>query len=151
MPTLGEIRTALADTIKTAIDATSKKRLSVYPTVPGKPNLPCIVPMPADTDFNGAMGRGLTNHTIKLYVLTSLRDFGLGQNELDEFVADRGERSIREIIWNKRDLGLVDDQGQPLVNAHVDRMEQYGGQHDAAGVEHIAAILIVQVHASGRG
>jgi hypothetical protein len=117
----------------------------VYPLVPLKPNLPALVVMPRESDFNQAMGRGLTTHGFRIYILTSVTDYGLAQNALDEYVADDGPLSIRRIVWENRSLGLEN------VDAHVAGMEQYGGQHDAAGVDHIGAILNAVVHTRGHG
>lgn len=149
---LGEIRTAFATTITEAINqqVDKNRRLTAYALVPGKPNLPALVVMPRESDYTQAMGRGALQHDFRLYVLTSLRDYDLGQNELDQFVAADGPLSIPEIVWNKRDLGLLTNDGQPRVQAHISGMEQYGGQHDAASVEHIAAILLARVIVTGR-
>lgn len=151
MTTLGAIRTAVADTVTEAINAQSQRKLTAYPRVPGSPNLPALVVLPADADFNRAMGRGLTTVNFRLILLVSLRDFDLGQNELDDYVADAGPKSIREIIWNRRDLGLRDGAGNPEVDAHVSGMSNYGGQFDTVGIDHLGAELALVVHTDGRG
>lgn len=150
--TLAEIRMGLTTTITEGINQASdgKRRLTAYPKVPGKPNLPALVVIPRDTDYALAMQRGAMQYDFRLYVLTSLRDYDLGQNELDDYVTADGPLSIPEIVWKKRDLGLLTTDGLPRVQAHIATMEQYGGQHDAAGVEHIAAILNARVIVTGR-
>lgn len=138
MATLSAIRDALKTVVATAIPT-----LTVYAKVADVVNLPALVVMPTDTDFAAAMGRGLNTHQLNLYVLTSNRDAGLAQGELDVLVAGSGAGSVAQAIWDNRSLGLDG------TDARVARMSQYGQQFATAGIEHVGAILTAIVTSPG--
>lgn len=138
MATLSAIRDAIASTLDAAIPT-----LHCYDTVPDVANLPAVVVIPATTDFVAAMGRGTDTHTLNLYVLAAYMNADLGQAALDELVAGSGAKSIRQVIWNNRSLGLVQ------TDAHISGMSGYGGNFNLAQVEHVGAILTAIVHSSG--
>lgn len=138
MSTVSEIRTAIGTTLSGAITD-----LQVYRTVPDAVLNPGLVVMPNSADFTVAMGRGLDTWTFSLYVLASFSEPELGQNALDKLVAGSGPRSIRQVVFQNRSLGLPD------VDAHISGMSGYGGQFEAAQIEHIGAILTLEAHTSG--
>lgn len=144
MATLAVIRAALADMLGDALS-----ELSLYPEIPENPNLPAAVVIPDETDFVTTMGRGNDTHDLFIYVLCPLADWRLGQNQLDDYVAGSGPKSIRELVWNNRSLGIEDDNGLPDADAHVHKMSNYGGHFEAAGIDHMGAILHCRVHSPG--
>ena len=140
MSSIATIRTAIKTTVEAAVSA-----LTVYDTVPDRVNLPAVIVMPSGSDFNVAMGRGADTHTFDLYVLTSRRESGLAQDDLDAFVTGAGTSSIRQAIFAARSLGLSD------ADAHVRGMRGYGAQFEIADIDHVGAILEMVVHTSGTG
>lgn len=133
---------AIRDAIKTTIGANIAS-LHVYDTVPDATNLPAVVVAPVEADFVQAMGRGADTWELHLYVLAPYAMAELGQDALDGYVTGAGSNSIRQIIFNNRALGLSG------VDAHVARMSGYGGRFEAAGIDHIGAILHLTVHTTG--
>lgn len=138
MSSITAMRDAIQTTVGNAIAA-----LHVYATVPDVVNLPALVVIPGPADFMGAMGRGLDTHTFNLCLLVSNREAGLAQDELDEFVTGAGSKSVRQAIWQTKNLGLAD------VDAGVTGMSSYGGQFETAKVEHVGAILTLTARTSG--
>lgn len=137
MASLSAIRSALADTIGAAIDD-----LTGYPTVPEVANLPAFVVMPRAVDFTQAFGRGVDRYDFDVIVLVSRRDDELAQADLDEYVNGFGEKSIRQAIWNARDLGIG-------VDATVTAVSDYGAQYDVGDISNAGARFAVQVLTSG--
>lgn len=138
MASLTDIRSGLKTTISAAIPA-----LHCYNTVPEVTNLPALVTLPVDCNFDGAMGRGTDTYEIDLYVLVSRRDDSLAQAELDTFVTGAGSSSIRQAIFNARALGLTG------TDAHVTGMSRYGATFDVGEINNLGAVLRVQVHTTG--
>lgn len=138
MASISAIRAAAGTTIGAAVTD-----LSVYRTVPDVVNLPALVVMPAESDFVGAMGRGMVTHLFDLYVLVSNREAGLAQDDLDEFVNVFGAKSVPQAVWNNRSLGLA------KTDAHVSGMSGYGGSFETAHIEHVGAVLRLNVHTDG--
>lgn len=138
MASLSAIRAALKTTIEDAVPA-----IQCYANVPEVTNLPAAVVMPRSSDFNRAMGRGVDLYLFDVIVLVSRRDDDLAQYDLDELVTGAGAKSLRQAIWNNRDLDLTD------TDAHVTGMSQYGAQWDIGDVDHVGAVLSVQVTTPG--
>jgi hypothetical protein len=134
---LSDIRAALSDTIRSAgIGVYS------YATVKDKGHLPAAIVEPIEADFNGAFHRGLDTWWFNLYVLVRGADEEAAQRKLDSYVTGAGEHSIRELLFNNKNLGLGPTSG---VEANVDSLKSYGGEFKWGGVEHIGAILKVRV------
>lgn len=141
MSSLEAIRDAIKTTIETAITS-----LHVYDTVPGEANvLPCVVQIPFSADFEVAMGRGLDTWEIDLLVLVTTADMDIGQDALDAYVSGSGARSIRQAIFNNRDLGLTNSG----TSAHVSEMLEYGMRFEAAAYDHIGARLRLKIQTPG--
>ena len=140
MSSIAAIRTAIKTTVEAAVSS-----LTVYDTMPDRINLPAVVVVPSASDFNVAMGRGADTHNFDLYVLTSKRETGLAQDDLDAFITGAGSASIRQVIFSARALGLSD------ADEHVVGMRGYGGSFSFADIDHVGAILEVVVHTSGTG
>jgi hypothetical protein len=138
MATLAEVRAAVRTTLETSIDG-----LTVYARVPEKPNLPCVLVTPAETDFNVAMGRGVDTWQFDLAVIVSAADVELAQDQLDEYIAGQGPRSIRQAVFVANTLGL------PGTAANVSRMSNYGARYEFVGVDHVGATLRLTVHTRG--
>lgn len=133
---------AIRDAIKTTIEA-NISGLRVYDTVPGVAHLPALVIEPESSDFNVAMGRGLDEHVINLYVLCTRAVARVGQDQLDAFVTGAGDSSVRQVVFNNKTLGLADTQ------AVVTGMSGYGGTFESAGLPHVGAVLTLRVHTKG--
>lgn len=138
MASLTEIRAALKATVKSAIPD-----LNVYSEVSDVQQVPAVVVMPAPSsasgmacDFNGAMGRGLDQWTLDLYVLVARTDGVLAQKSLDQYVTGKGPKSIRQIIYSSPDIGLSDG-----TDVHVEGIREYGGSFVTAGIQHVGAVV----------
>lgn len=140
MASLEAIRGAIKVTIEAGIPT-----LTCYATVAGATNLPAVVPVPSDADFEVAMGRGLDTWEFDLYVLIGLSESGIAQDSLDSYVTGAGEKSIRQCVFANRALGLTDG-----TSAHVSRMSNYNGHFESAGMPHVGAVLRLIVHTPGK-
>lgn len=138
MASLTEIRKALVHTIKTysAID------VAAYATPPDVIETPAVVAEPASADFTMAMAMGEDSWDFYIYVLVDRGDEAESQALLDQFVAGSGPSSIRQILFDHSDLGL---DGTDCI---VTGMHGYGGNHEAAKIPHIGAVLKVHVETS---
>lgn len=138
MSTLGQIRTAIGDTMTANLSG-----VEVYSRVADVVVLPAIVVLPAEADFTVTMGRGTDRWEFDLYVLVGRGVIDEEQDGLDAFINGSGSSSIRQVVFQNRTLGLSD------VNAHVSGMSRYGGSFDVAQVEHVGAVLRLVVLTSG--
>jgi hypothetical protein len=139
MATLEAIRTAVAATLTAALGAGTE----LYDRIPGQPVLPCVCVVPDSANFDVAMGRGTDTWQLDLVVLVPSGDSEVGQSRLDPYVTGAGSLSIRQAIFNTRDLGLSN------TDAHVSAMSDYGGSFEAVDVDHIGARLRLVVHTRG--
>jgi hypothetical protein len=98
--------------------------------------------VPRTSDFTGAFGRGLDTHIFDVIVLVSRRDDQLAQADLDPFVNGFGASSVRQAIFNTRDLGIG-------VDATVTGMSDYGASFEVGQLDNVGARLAVQVLTSG--
>jgi predicted ATP-dependent serine protease len=138
---------AMREAIKTTIEA-NITGMKVYTTLP---NVATVVPAtliePNDSDFHQAMARGTDKHEFTLLVLVSYNDLEVAQHNLDPYISGSGGSSIREVIFNNRDLGV---EGW---NASVGSMFDYGmrfsGQHMGRGHEQFGARLSLTVYTRG--
>lgn len=138
MATLSAIRDGISDTLTANISD-----LEVYDTVPDVAITPAVVVIPESADFNIAMGRGTDRYEFDLFVLAGRAVADEEQDSLDEHITGAGARSIRQAIFNNRDLGLTG------IDAHISGMSRYGGQFDAAEIQHIGAVLRLVVLTPG--
>lgn len=137
MASASAIRVAIRDTIKASLE------IEVYNTVPDVAVVPAVVVWPKEIDFNQAMQRGIDRYEVDLYVLAQRVVASQGQDDLDALITGAGPRSIRQVIFQNRTLGLAD------TDAHVSGMSQYGGSFDTAQVPHVGAVLRLVVVTSG--
>lgn len=133
---------AIRDGIKSTLTA-NISNLEVYDTVPDVVITPAVVVWPELADFNVAMGRGTDRWEFDLFVLASRAVADEGQDTLDEHITGAGARSIRQVIFQNRTLGLTG------TDAHVSGMSRYGGKFDAAQIPHIGAVLRLVVVTPG--
>lgn len=138
MASLQAIRDAIKTTLESAIEG-----LTVYDTVPEVSNLPAAVVVPLSANFVVAMGRGADTWTFELPVLVSYTDADIAQDSLDDFVTGAGAKSIRQVVFQNKGLGLDD------VDAHISGMSDYGTAFTMADVQHIGAKLQLTVHTKG--
>jgi hypothetical protein len=138
MPSVSQLRAAIEATVSANIDG-----LHVYATVPEAANLPALIVRPSAADFQVAMGRGADKWEFDLYVLCPSTIAQIAQDDLDELVTGAGARSLRQVIFQNRTLGLANTE------AYVTNMTDYGGQFEAAGVEHIGAVLKLVAYTTG--
>ncbi len=138
MATLEQIRLGIKTTIEAHISG-----LTVYSYVKGSAVGNCLIVEPGDSDFLVAMGRGTDTLTFSLDVLVPAAEWEIGQRALDEYLSGYGERSIRQVIFNNRTLGL------PNTDAHVSGWSGYGGSREIGNTQHIGARLSLVVHTKG--
>lgn len=141
-PTLGELRDAVKATLCTALP-----EMTGYDTVPDATNLPCFIVRPISAVYAHSVGTPEDTWPLDLYVLVSLGDSGLGQDLLDDYLSSGGPKSIRDAIRRTPDLGIIDRAAN--VRAYVTDMSNYGGQFEAASIQHIGAVLRLLVTIRG--
>lgn len=137
MASLSAIRTALKTTITAAVAG-----LNGYENIPESINPPAFMVVPRSTDFQKAFGRGLDSYAFDVIVLISRRDDDLAQIDLDPFITGGGSKSIRQAIFNARDLGIG-------VDASVTGMADYGAAYTVGNTDYVGARLTVEVLTSG--
>ena len=100
--------------------------LTVYRTFPeSSPNFPALVMMPALAEFADQRNRlGLDRWDWDLIVMVSFADADVAQQQLDDYLAKDGPRSIRALIRENRTLGLGDG-----TDAYIAGMEGYGDSY----------------------
>jgi hypothetical protein len=138
MASLATVRAAVKTTLQNNITG-----LWVYDKVPEVVQPPAVVVEPVQASFAVAMGRGTDSWAIDLHVLVAESDALIGQTLLDELVSGAGTRSIREVIFTNRTLGLAH------TDAHVASLAGYGGEFESASFAHIGATLRLIVHTKG--
>jgi hypothetical protein len=67
-----------------------------------------------------------------------------GQDALDAWVTGAGPRSLRQLFWTNRTLGLGDG-----TEATARGWSRYGGAFPNAGIDHIGAALRLVVTTPG--
>jgi hypothetical protein len=135
--------TAIRDAIKATVAATLPS-LTTYDTVPETVNVPALIVMPQECDFDGAFGRGMDTWTFELVVLVSRVAVAEGQDLLDSYLTGGGTNSVREVFYNNSSLGLTDG-----TFAHMSGVRGYGGSFDAANLKYLGAILRLVVRTPG--
>lgn len=139
MANLEQLRDAIALTLTTNIP-----ELHGYDTVPDAANvLPAFIVIPFTADFAQAMGRGLDEWVFDLLILVGTGEMDIRQDQLDSYVTGAGSKSIRQVIFNNRTLGLAN------TDAYVSEMTEYGMRFPASEIDHIGARLKITVHTIG--
>lgn len=138
MASLGVIRDAIKDTIETYVDG-----MRCYGTVPESVELPACVVTPTSARFDVAFARGTDTWQFDLNVVVSWTDSDVAQRSLDEYVSGAGARSLRQVIFEHRTLGIAN------TDAHVAEVLQYGTGFSFANVNHLGAVLRLIVYTKG--
>lgn len=138
MATLSEIR----DGLKTTVSNISGLRC--YDTIPDNAiNFPVAIFIPTGIDFDLAMQRGTDLYTFDMLVAVQRADSRTAQDKLDAFITGSGSSSIRQIIFNNRDLGLTD------TDARVVNMTNYAADVNLNGIDGVGATLNIEVYTKG--
>ena len=138
MATLSEIR----DGLKTTVSNISGLRC--YDTIPDNAiNFPVAIFIPTGIDFDLAMQRGTDLYTFDMLVAVQRADSRTAQDKLDAFITGSGSSSIRQIIFNNRDLGLTD------TDARVVNMTNYAADVNLNGIDGVGATLSIEVYTKG--
>lgn len=141
MATLKAIRTA----VKTTLEA-NLTGVTVHRTVPGSAAGDVIVCRPADdltADFHVAMGRGTDTWQLDLLVLVPSSSLEVGQDALDDYITGAGTKSVRQVVFTNKTLGLID------VDAHVAAVSGYGADYQLGQTQYLGATLRLVVHTKG--
>lgn len=122
--------------------------VGVYPDVPSVVETPAIVPMPVRCDYGAGLGPGVDDEwLLDLFILCSSTVSELGQDYLDAYVSGVGPRSVRQAVFNSYAPagGIPYTFGLARVTARVLSMESYGIRFQAAGIDHLGAVLRVSI------
>lgn len=122
--------------------------VGIYADVPSVVETPAIVVMPVRADYGSAMGPGVDDvWLLDLFVLCSGTVTELSQDSLDSYVSGSGPRSIREAVFKSYapSGGLPVTFGLARTLARVLSMESYGVRFQAAGIDHLGAVLRMEV------
>ena len=138
MASLADIRQGIAETLGATVSG-----LTTYANVPGSVNLPAVLVVPRSADMSMAFGRGLDTWQFDLILLTSRRDDGLAQGDLDDYATGAGISSIRQAIFTNSLIGLTDG-----TQAFVTGLSGYG-THDIGDISYMSATLTCRVTTTG--
>lgn len=152
MATPTAVRAALGEVLRQIPKLTVEPRLTEITTL-GDGG--AIVVGGPTADLTNAQGRGNTVWNYPLFCLASAADYSAATAVLDELVSPYGDRSVTECLWNYGraavgGLGIVDSNGRPDVDAHVDSLTAYGVEFPNAGIPHLGAVLNCVVLTPGR-
>jgi hypothetical protein len=135
--TLAQIRQGIA----TVLNATDD-RITVYPYWTSRLHLPAAVLIVGEADLRRTFSASFMEWPFRLYVLTSMGDPEFGQVDLDEYLDLSGSRSLFQAL-DTENLGYPND-----VQVAVESVSDYG-DFEAAGIEHVGAILNLTVRTKG--
>lgn len=142
MATPGALRKALFDLLNTNL-----ADVQVYQKLTEAVNMGpagCIVVGAMAADYHQAQGRGLSLWTLPLFAIVPLADYSAATDALDALVAQSGDLSVPNLLWNNRGLGLDD------TDCHAASLSNYGGTlADAQGVDHLAAQIDLEIYTRG--
>ena len=138
MATMTQIRSGLKTTLANI------SVLRCYDVIPDNAiNFPVAMFLPTSIEFDLAMQRGTDLYTFDVLVAVQRTDARTAQDKLDEFVTGSGSKSIRQIIYNNRTLGLDN------TDARVVNMSNYSADFNLNGIDGIGANLEIQVYTKG--
>lgn len=141
MASLAQLRTA----IKTTLEA-NLTGVNVHRKTPGSAAGVVIVAQLAEdsANFTVAMGRGSDTWNFDLLVLVPASMLDTSQDALDDYVTGAGSKSVRQVVFNNRTLGLAS------TDAHVSAMGGYGADYVLGQTQYVGATLRLVVHTSGK-
>jgi len=138
MATMAQIRDGLKTTVSNISD------LRCYDVIPDNAiNFPVALFIPTNIEFDLAMQRGTDLYTFDMIVAVQRTDARTAQDKLDEFVSGSGSKSIRQIIYNNKTLGLAD------TDARVVNMTNYSADFNLNGIDGIGANFEIEVYTKG--
>jgi hypothetical protein len=138
MANMSQIR----DGLKTTVENISGLRC--YDVIPDNAlNFPIALFIPTNIEFDLAMQRGTDLYSFDMIVAVQRTDARTAQDKLDEFVTSSGSKSIRQIIYNNKTLGLAD------TDARVVNMSNYSADFNLNGIDGIGANLLIEVYTKG--
>lgn len=105
--------------------------------------VPMAVVRPARISYNATMGRGSDDVEFSIAVLVSRADTESGLDELNEFAAGHGDRSIRTVL--EASLGASD----PLNDCMIRVDEAEVGSRDAGDASFLTATFAVSTTIDG--
>ena len=132
------VRRAIRDVIMTSLP-----ELNVYSTVPGVTQVPAVVIAPSATpsiEYDKSFGKGAAYYYFDVMVMVPFTEMDSNQNDLDKLLDPDELKSVVRALKDNRTLNGTADA------VKINRVENYGGSHSAAQVEHIGAVLKVQVY-----
>lgn len=133
MPTITEVREALADVIGTAVP-----ELICYATVADVAQVPAVVIRPDRCEY--VVGGGSCQEWMySVTVMVGRTESGVNQNQLDSYITTTGSKSIPAALRASPGLGLTG------VDAILVDMRGYGGNWETARIQHVGAQLNVRV------
>lgn len=132
MSSLSEIRKALATTM-------GQVGLNVYHRVPDVTQSPAAVILPSKSNYVVAMQQGSDTYEFDVAVLVANVNTEDAQDRLDELVTGRGDRSVRQHLYDNPSLGLSD------VDCTVKGFDGYGGSFQSSAIDYVGAVLKVCV------
>jgi len=138
MASLNDIVNGLAATIEGNIPG-----LTAYSyMLPGGFSLPCVMLEPIPGDYTQAFAAGDDKWTILVYALVSAGgDQSAAQSELNTLITGWGPSSIRQVIYDNKNLGLADGTVAMATGAH-----SFTGKIEIGTVETVCAVVNVLVH-----
>lgn len=140
MASIEQVRDAVKVTLEARIPG-----LTVYDTVKLVASLPAVVVIPRTGSFEAGIGPGVDDtYLFDLDVLCSVAVAELGQDSLDALVSGAGPRSIRQAIHSSRDE-RGDALRLPHCKARVTGWSQYATGFETAGIEHVGAVVRLEV------
>lgn len=134
MSTLAEIRTALKTTVEAGVS-----NFILYERAADVTQAPSGILVLK----NGLMEHGFGGNCVKwnfdIVVLAQRNDITLAQAKVDALIDKGAAGSIPRVIEATPMLGLSD------VSAHIEKMDEYGKEITAQGVNYLGASLALQV------
>jgi hypothetical protein len=134
MTTLTEIRTGLAARCATI------SGLRTSATMPEQPQPPVAIVQPESVQYDLNARNGLTQYNMIVSVVVSRADARSAQNQVDEYVAPVGTRSIKAAIEADRTLGGKVNTCRVVQVANYTML-------DALEVPHLGIDFTVEVYA----
>jgi hypothetical protein len=135
---------AILDGLKTTLEA-AIGGLTVYDTIPSVANLPAVVPVPRSGSYEAGMGAGVDDtYLIDLDTLCAATVSQLGQQSLNAHLSGAGPRSIRQAIYQSRDIRR-DVFGLVNTKAWVRGWSGYGRGFPGASIDHVGAVIRLEV------
>lgn len=134
---LPEVRQALGDYYQEA-----REDLNVYNEANSVTQVPAVVINPSNEptiDFNVSFSKTAAAYYFDVVILTAKTELVSNQQTLDALLDLKDPLSIVSLTKNARTLGGVAMTVRPV------RVDNYGGQWSAANIDHIGALLRVEI------